>query len=141
MRKRSFEDLRSHLLERGVTPKRVRRIMAELADHLEDLRLEALADGLSDGDAEIQAASRLGDPRLIAEKILEHAEFKTWVYRYPRIARVYLPVAYLLLLPATPVLVGIRHPAVVARWGAALMLSGAVTAAMFLFMQLSIVLT
>lgn len=115
--------------------------MAELADHLEDLRLEALANGLSDGEADRQAVSRLGDPRLIAEKILEHTELKTWVYRYPRIARVYLPVAYLLLLPAAPVLVGIRNPAVVARWGAALMLSGAVTAAMLLFMELSIVLT
>jgi len=141
MAKRPFKDFECHLLNRGVAPRHVRRITNELIDHLEDLRIEALEDGLPADQAQQQAANRLGDPKLIAERILENAEFKTWVYRYPRVARMYLPVAYVLLVPAIPVLAGIRNPATVVRWGAALMLSGAVTAAMFLFMQLSIVLT
>lgn len=141
MPKRPFDELQSHLLERGIAPKHVRRIASELNDHLEDLRFEALENGLSVVEAESHAANRLGNQKLIAERILQHTEFKTWVYRYPRVARIYLPVAYALLLPATPVFVGIRNPSMVVRWGAALMLSGAFTAAMFLFMQLSIVLT
>ncbi len=141
MHKQSFKELRSHLLARGIAPKHVRRITTELGDHFEDLRIEALKSGLSACDADALAVNRLGDQRLIAERILAHTEFKTWVYRYPRVARFYLPFAYALLLPASPVFAGIRNPALIARWGAALMLSGAVTAAMFLFMQLSIVLT
>ena len=141
MPEQSFKDFQCHLLNRGVAPKHVRRITDELIDHLEDLRNEAITDGLPADQAERRAANRLGDPKIIAEQILENTEFKTWVYRYPRVARMYLPVAYVLLMPAIPVLAGIRNPATVVRWGAALMLSGAVTAAMFLFMQLSIVLT
>jgi hypothetical protein len=137
----SFQELRSHLLERGIAARQVRRITLELSDHLEDLQQEAMKNGLPANEARSVAMDRLGDQRVIAERILEHTEFKTWVYRYPRLARVYLPFACALLLPATPVIVGFRNPAVVARWGAALMLSGAVTAALFLFMQLSIVLT
>jgi len=141
MHNRSFREFRSHLLAQGIAPNQVRRITSELSDHLEDLRIEALDSGLSPDDALAHALKRLGNQELIAERILEHAEFKTWVYRYPRVARIYLPLAYALLLPATPIFIGIRNPALVARWGAALMLSGAVTATMFLFMQLSIVLT
>ena len=141
MHRQSFDELRSHLLESGIAPKHVRRIASELNDHLEDLRLEALENGLSAHEAESHAVNRLGDQRVIAERILEHTEFRTWIYRYPRIARIYLPVAYALVLPAAPIFAGMANPSIVARWGAALMLSGAVTAGMFLMMQLSIVLT
>ncbi len=136
-----FAELRSHLLARGIAPNHVRRITTELGDHLEDLRIEALERGLAPETAMHRAIGQLGDQQIIAERILQHTELKTWVYRYPRVARLYLPVAYALLLPATPVFIGIRNPMLVARWCAALMLSGAVTATMFLFMQLSIVLT
>lgn len=141
MHKQSFNELRSHLLESGIAPKHVRRIAAELNDHLDDLRLEALDNGLSACEAESHAVNRLGDQKIIAERILEHSEFKTWLYRYPRIARIYLPVAYALVLPAAPVFAGMANPSIVARWGAALMLGGAITAATFLCMQLAIVLT
>lgn len=141
MHEHSFKELRSHLLERGIAPKQVRRITLELSDHLDDLLVEAMANGLPADEAKTYALDKLGDQQVIASRILEHTEFKTWVYRYPRVARLYLPFAYALLLPAMPVIVGFRNPAVVVRWGAALMLSGAVTAALFLFMQLSIILT
>jgi hypothetical protein len=141
MHSASFAELRSHLLARGIAPNHVRRITTELGDHLEDLRVAALESGLTPDDAMQRAKGQLGDQQIIAERMLQHTEFKTWVYRYPRVARIYLPVAYALLLPATPVFIGIRNPMLVVRWCAALMLSGAITAAMFLFMQLSIVLT
>jgi hypothetical protein len=138
VRSSPFSELQRHLLERGVAANQARRITGELGDHLHDLRNEGQQNGLSTSEAERFAMTQLGDPKIIAEKILERTELKTWVYRYPRVARFYLPFAYALLLPATPVIAGIRNPAIVVRWIAALMLSGAVTAALFLFMQISI---
>ena len=138
MRSSPFSELRTHLLARGVAPNQARRITDELTDHLYDLKDEARHSGLSNGEAERFAVTQLGDQKIIAEKILERTDLKTWVYRYPRVARVYLPFAYALLLPATPVIAGIRNPAIVVRWVAALMLSGAVTAGLFLFMQIAI---
>ena len=141
MHKHAFQELRSHLLKSGIAPGHVRRITSELSDHLEDLRPEALDSKLTADEAEAYALGQLGDQRVIAQRILEHTELKTWVYRYPRIACIYLPIAYALLLPASPVFAGMANPSIVVRWGAALMLGGVITAAMFLGMQLAIVLT
>jgi hypothetical protein len=137
----SFAKLKDQLLRSGVAPRHVRRIVAELDDHVSDLMSEALASGDSPARARTFALQRIGDPSLIAERVIEHGEFRTWIYRYPRIARVYLPVAYALLLPAAPLFAGVANPGMVARWGAALMLSAGITALMFLSMQLAIVLT
>lgn len=141
MHKHSFKELQSHLLESGIAARHVRRITAELSDHLEDLRLEALESRLTADEADAYALEQLGDQKVIAQRILQHTELMTWIYRYPRVACVYLPIAYALLLPASPVFAGMANPAIVVRWGAALMLGGAITAAMFLGMQLAIVLT
>ena len=137
----TFAELKDQLLASGVAPRHVRRIVAELDDHYSDLMTEALARGDSQASARDFALCRIGDQSAIAERMLEDAAFKTWVYRYPRVARVYLPVAYALLLPAAPLFAGFANPGVVARWGAALMLSAGITALMFLSMQLAIVLT
>ncbi len=137
----TFAELRDQLLASGVAPRRVRRIVAELEDHFDDLASEALADGGSTEAATAFALRRIGDQSLIAERLLECAEFRTWVYRYPRIARIYLPVAYALILPAAPLFAGMANPGSVARWVAALMLGAGVTALMFLSMQLAIALT
>jgi hypothetical protein len=141
MRDENFRSLKSRLLESGVSPKHVRRIVIELRDHHDDLVDECLAGGASAEEAVAMASARIGDPGRIADRILGTPELRTWIYRYPRVARLYLPVAYALLLPAAPVFAGIANPGVVMRWGAALMLSAGVTAAMLLSMQLAIVLT
>ena len=137
----SFDTLRNKLLESGIAPRHIRRIVAELNDHLEDLKSEAMAEGRTESEAQLIGLRRIGNQKLIAEQMLDTPEIRTWIYRYPKIARVYLPVAYALLLPAAPVLVGIANPRRVIRWGTALMLSAGVTAAMFLSMQLAIALT
>lgn len=141
MHRQYFRELRSHLIDSGVAPKHVRRLTAELSDHLDDLRNDALMRDLSELDAERFALKQLGNQKIIAQKILERTELKTWIYRYPRVACVYLPVAYALLLPVSPVFAGIANPSIIVRWGAALMLGGIITAAMFLGMELAIVLT
>ncbi len=78
---------------------------------------------------------------MIARQMLARTELKLWVYRYPRLARFYLPIAYLLLLPAAPVFAGAENATAIARWGTSLMVSAAVTAAMLLLMQIAITLT
>jgi hypothetical protein len=136
-----FTRLEEQLLAAGVVPRNVRRIVDELEDHLEDLRAEAVAIGYTDAEATAFARSRLGDQKDIAQGMLDDGGLKAWIYRYPRLARVYLPVAYLLVLPAAPVFAGLANPGKVVRWGAALMMSAGVTAAMLLGMQLAILLT
>jgi hypothetical protein len=141
MPEQTFEELRRYLLKSGITPGHVKRTIAELNDHFDDLQLEGKSDGLSALDAHAFAESRIGEHKLIAQNMLAKTELKTWVYRYPRVARLYLPVAYLLLLPAAPVFAGAEHASAVARWGTSLMVSAAVTAAMLLLMQIAITLT
>lgn len=141
MPEHTFRYLRNELQDAGIAPRHVRRIVSELEDHLEDLRDEARMLGQTAEEASRYAICRIGDQKAIAERMLDAPELRTWIYRYPRVARLYLPVAYVLLLPAAPLIAGFANPGIVFRWGAALMLSAAVTAAMFLSMQLAIALT
>jgi hypothetical protein len=53
---------------------------------------------------------------------------------------VVLPLAYVALLPTSPLFAGAARAQTIARWGACLMLSAAITGAMFLAMQISILL-
>jgi len=133
-----FCALECELLEAGISPRQVRRIVMELEDHVEDLREEALAGGMSFNEATDFARRRIGHQAHIAERVLSTPELRPWIYRYPRFARLYLPLAYVLLLPAAPVF---ANPGRVFRWSAALMLSAAVTATMMLCMQLAIALS
>ena len=141
MPEQTFDALRTELLESGIASRHVKRIISELSDHLEDIEIELQERGKTKAEAREIALGRIGDQKLIAGRMLETTELRTWIYRYPRVARVYLPIAYALLLPAAPVFAGLANPGKVFRWGAALMLSAGVTAGMLLFMQLAIVLT
>lgn len=141
MPEQTFADLRCYLLKSGISPRHVKRTIAELDDHFDDLRLEARSIGLSATDASSFAEARIGEHKLIARNILARTELKLWVYRYPRLARIYLPIAYLLLLPAAPVFAGAENASTIARWGTSLMVSAAVTATMLLLMQIAITFT
>jgi len=132
-----FTAIRHELLSAGIASRHIERTIQELRDHLEDIQAEAGSDPVSAEDA----ARRLGDPRLLAQQIAAHEEFRSWIYRFPRVARVCLPIAYLLLLPAVPLRHANNNAAAVARWSAALFLGAAVTSATLLLMQLSIQLT
>ena len=141
MPEQTFVALRSYLLKSGITPRHVKRTIAELNDHFDDLQLEAKANGLTPADAYAFAESRIGEHKQIAHDMLARTELKLWVYRYPRVARFYLPIAYLLLLPAAPVFAGAENASAIARWGMSVMVSAAVTGAMLLFMQFAITLS
>lgn len=136
----TFDDLRKSLLESGIAPRHVRRLILELHDHCDDLRQEALSAGFDPAAATARAVRRLGDQQVLARKMAGIPQLRTWAYRYPRIARIYYPLACVLLLPVVPVFAGLAQPTILARWGTALLLSATVTAAMFLGMQLAIAL-
>jgi hypothetical protein len=51
------------------------------------------------------------------------------------------PLTCLALLPAMPVLAGVAHASLLARWTTCVLLGGFVTAAIFLVLQLSIALS
>lgn len=135
---RDLDRLRRRLLESGVAPRRVVRIVSELSDHYDDLELEATERGLSREAAKAHAKNKLGDASVIAEQVLSQPELKCWFYRFPKLARVLLPVAYVALLPIAPIYAGVAHASVIGRWCACLVISGFVTAAMMLVMQVAI---
>jgi hypothetical protein len=134
-----FDMLRTQLLQSGVKPGHVARLIAELTDHYEDIESEAVRAGCSLESARTQARTRMGDTDQIARQVLSEPDLKCWFYRRPQLARLVLPLIYVLLLPAAPIYAGAAHASVIGRWLACLALSGLVTGTMFLLMQLAIV--
>lgn len=132
---------RRQLLESGVAPRHVGRVVAELSDHLEDLEIEAMRQGRCREEARADAIERFGDVSIIADHVLSRPEFKCWLYRFPHLARIVLPIAYLLVLPAAPIYAGVAHAPTIGRWCACLIVSGLVTSGMMLMMQIAITLS
>ncbi len=92
MGKDNLLHLRNTLLQGGVAYKHVRRFIAELKDHYEDLENEALKNGSSKQDARDLADSRLGEPEQLVKEMLERPELKSLGYRYPKASLVIGPV-------------------------------------------------
>lgn len=135
-----FDKLQAHLLRSGVARRHVVRAIEELRDHFEDIETEAAAHGLPPAAAAILASKRIGTFESIAKQYLNRPELKCWIHRYPSMARVILPIVYIMLLPAIPIVAGVQNAPVIARWCICVLLSGLVTASMLLAMQLSITL-
>ncbi len=136
-----FSVLRNELLQAGIAPGHVHRSITELNEHFEDLVDAAMGDGRGRDEAERQAVERLGDLQGIATAMKQHPELRSWAWRWPRLAFFVYPLACVAALPVVPVIAGVRNAPQLARWTACLLLSGLVTAFMFLVMQLSITLT
>jgi hypothetical protein len=80
---KSFSDLRERLLRAGVAPWHVRRYLAELADHLADLKLEEERAGRGRAGAEIAALTRLGGVDALAKAMIEQRQLQSWCSRAP----------------------------------------------------------
>lgn len=78
-----FHELRERLLQAGVAPRHVRRYLAELSDHLADLRAEEEHSGRSRTDAESAALNRLGGADDLAKAMIEQRQFQSWCVRAP----------------------------------------------------------
>ena len=138
MHELQLEPYARELVKVGVAPRHVRRTMVELAEHAADLLEEARAAGASDEQARRRALSELGDPATIAAAARSQPQLLSWAYRFPQLALVVYPVMW---VAVTPLIAGVQYAPWVIRWAACLLLSGLVTAAMILILQLSITLT
>jgi hypothetical protein len=76
-----FERLRDRLLAAGVSPRHVRRYMAELSDHAADLEAEARRGGHTEPEA--RALERLGRPDDLAAAMIARSELRGWTSRAP----------------------------------------------------------
>lgn len=98
---RGFEGLSPRLLQAGIAPRHVKRLIAELETHWVDLVTELRATGLSQEESESQAAVRLGTEDILAATIIARPELQAWSRQWPWLAFVLLP---LLALPVQFVL-------------------------------------
>ena len=133
-----FERLEHRLLAAGIRPREARNLVAEMQDHYEDVVDELLAEGLEQSDARKQALKRLGSPDTIAERAAEFDELKCWWRRFPRTALVVYPLACAAVLPAVPVLAGVRHRAAIGRWISCVAGSALVTATMLFVLNFAL---
>ena len=93
-----FHELRERLLIAGVAPRHVRRYLAELADHLADLKAEERRAGRTEVEAESAALLRLGGIEDLCRAMTEQRQFQSWSSRLPWATFGLLP---LLLLSAS----------------------------------------
>lgn len=136
-----FEALGEELQRSGLAPRDVRRTVAELRDHFDDLVDAAVDRGDHRSAAEAEALRQLGEVSDLAHAFNERRELKSWAYRYPRVALVIYPLAFLAALPVAPIYAGVAHAPQLARWGMSVFLGGLITATTFLVLQLFIALS
>ena len=90
-----FEQLKERLLRAGIAPRHVRRYIAELRDHFDDLVREETAKGLQQGAAEDAACARIGSDEALAEVMLARPELRSVSARFPWAVFGFAPVLIL----------------------------------------------
>lgn len=123
-----FDRLEKRLVGAGIRPGEALSLVDELHDHYEDVLEELLAEGLSSSAASEVALQRLGSPEAIAARASDYDVLKCWWRRFPRAALVVYPLACAAVLPAVPVIAGVRHRAAIGRWLSCVAGSALVTA-------------
>jgi hypothetical protein len=93
-----FNELRERLLRAGVAPRHVRRYLAELSDHLADLRAEEQREGRTGAEAESAALARLGAIDDLARAMTTQRNFQAFTARAPWAAFGLLPLGLLAAL-------------------------------------------
>jgi hypothetical protein len=86
-----FADLAETLLKGGIAPRHVRRYLAELREHLDDLTAEQRAAGYDGEDAVCRARVRLGSDQELSAAMLEQKQFRSWAARAPWAVFLLLP--------------------------------------------------
>ena len=92
----NLDGMKRDLLLGGIAPKTVTRLLAELTDHIDDLKAQAIAEGKSELEATAYADEAIGRETEIVSGILERPELKSYSWRYPK--AVFLAGPMLLLL-------------------------------------------
>lgn len=130
-----FDSLQRSLLDSGVAPRCVRRIIVEVGEHYEDLRQAALDQGLSADEASAEARARLGSEASIVSAARTRPELLCWAHRWPRTARWLNACALVVVLPAAPVVYCVYQGPALVRWGVSASLASLLTGTMLLLLQ------
>lgn len=86
------------LTELACPPGQLRRKIRELAEHHEDLKRDALEEGLSEAEAEARADALLGEPVVLAEHLAASLRQSSWWGRHPIIGFCLLPPVIIMAL-------------------------------------------
>jgi hypothetical protein len=78
-----FDGLRESLLKGGVAPRHVRRYLAELSEHLDDLTARQREAGYDADNAAIRARVKLGSDAELADAMLGQKQFRSLAVRAP----------------------------------------------------------
>ena len=92
-----IQKLRGRLVKMGCPVARIERLSREVADHRDDLKQAALAEGLSEADAEARADASLGDPLVLAEQTMMSVRHSTWWGRHCVVTFGLLPILAFIL--------------------------------------------
>ncbi len=130
-----FDSLQRSLLDSGVAPRCVRRIVVEVGEHYEDARQEALDYGLKPDEASAEARARLGNEASIVSAASARPELLCWAHRWPRTARWLNACALVVVLPAVPVVYCVYQGPTLVRWGVSASLASLLTGTMLLLLQ------
>jgi len=96
---RAFE---RRLFELGCPARYSERSIAELAEHFDDLTQARIDEGLEPATARARASEELGEPTIIADRLVASFRQARWLGRHPIIGFCLLPPLFLMLfLPAT----------------------------------------
>ena len=99
-----FDNLAEILLKGGVAPRHVRRYVAELREHLEDLTEQQRHAGHDQEDAALRARALLGDDDELATAMLEQKQFRSFIARAPW--AVFIPLPPIIALLASRLIFG-----------------------------------
>lgn len=91
----NFDSLRDQLLRTGMAPRRVRRYVLELRDHLTDLIEQERASGLDAGQSHDRAMVLLGEEAELAQAMIRSAPSLSLAARAPWMVFVMWPVSLL----------------------------------------------
>jgi hypothetical protein len=139
MRALSFKKLERELVAAGAAPAVIARIVQELKDHCADLEAAAIARGASPAQAQRQARHSMGSACSIAAAVAARPRLLDWRHRWPQSARCVDNLAYVIALPAAPVIYCATHPAAIVRWSLSSSLAVCVTGTLLFAMQWLIV--
>lgn len=92
-----LEGLSRRLLRVGVSPRRSRRYIAELNDHMDDLVAEEAAAGGSCEQVRLRALSRLGGVETLVEAMVARPELRSLSARAPVLAYLVAPPLVLMV--------------------------------------------
>jgi hypothetical protein len=91
-----FDELREALLRAGVAGRKVRRAMAEIESHFQQLIEDGCARGATPDHACQEAHERLGTNQCLVQSYVARPELRSWSRRWPAVFFILLPlIAYI----------------------------------------------